>query len=120
MGTLRCFRTENDDSPPKTPRWPHPQLDPGLASAIYQVDLEALHAAALRLERCSVLGIRHFSAYRRVVPLERARIAAREIALEEREEEDDEGVASTEPASRRLSIESLGTDEQWPLQEMSR
>ncbi len=55
MGTLRCFRTENDDSPPKTPRWPQPPLDPGLASAIYQVDLEALHAAALRLERCSVL-----------------------------------------------------------------
>jgi len=88
LRTSRRFATEDHHASELLPRWPLPELDPGLASAIYHVELEELRSAAIRLERCSVSGIRHFSAYRRVVPLDRAPIVAREIAREEREEED--------------------------------
>jgi hypothetical protein len=68
------------------PRWPQPRLDATLAAALYYVSLEDLHSAAARMERVSKCGIRHFSAFRRVVPLSLAKVAARQIAREEREE----------------------------------
>jgi len=113
MRTARRSTTDYEDSPQTLARWPQPQLDPSLACAIYRVGLEELQAAALRLEHRSVLGIRRFSAFRRVLPLEHARVAAREMALAEREEEDPAAMAPvlTEPISSTRSVDPLGVND---------